>query len=229
MKAKFDELVLKKIEYMKATGNATHEKLDEAFAKTKAIFGGRQRIMITGAAPISPNILSFLRATFCCQIIEGYGQTETTAASFLTDLHDYKAGHIGGTTISQEFKLVSVPEMDYLTDQIVDGVKKVRGEVCLRGPSVIKGYFNNIAQTKETIDEEGWVHTGDIGEIIDGALKLIDRKKNLFKLSQGEYVSPEKIENCYLRVKGICEVVVFGDSLQSHCVGVIVPEPTILK
>lgn len=68
------------------------------------------------------------------------------------------------------------------------------------------------------------MHTGDIGEIIDGALKLIDRKKNLFKLSQGEYVSPEKIENCYLRVKGISEIVVFGDSLSNYTVGVIVPE-----
>ncbi|CAD8069115.1 unnamed protein product [Paramecium primaurelia] len=226
---KFELALAAKIKYFRATGKTTHDQLDEAFVKTRAILGGRQRIMITGAAPISPKILEYLKMTFCCQIIEGYGQTETTAASFLTDFNDPVCGHIGGPTISQEFKLVSVPEMDYLTDQVVDGQKKIRGEVCLRGPSVIKSYFNNVQSTKETIDEEGWVHTGDIGEIVDGALKLIDRKKNLFKLSQGEYVSPEKIENCYLRVKGISEIVVFGDSLSNYCVGVIVPEQTFLK
>ncbi|CAD8092103.1 unnamed protein product [Paramecium sonneborni] len=226
---KFEYALATKINYYRATGKTTHDQLDEAFIKTKAILGGRQRIIITGAAPISPKILEYLKVTFCCQIIEGYGQTETSAASFLTDYNDPLCGHIGGPTISQEFKLISVPEMDYLVDQIIDGQKKIRGEVCLRGPSIIKSYFNNIQATKETINEEGWICTGDIGEIIDGAVKLIDRKKNLFKLSQGEYVSPEKIENCYLRVKGISEIVVFGDSLSNYCVSVIVPEQTFLK
>ncbi|CAD8070693.1 unnamed protein product [Paramecium primaurelia] len=226
---KFEVALAEKIQYYRNTGKTTHDQLDEAFIKTKAIFGGRQRIMITGAAPISAQILEYLKVTLCCQIIEGYGQTETTAASFLTDYYDPVCGHIGGPTTSQEFKLVSVPEMDYLIDQIIDGQKKIRGELCMRGPSIIMSYFNNIQSTKETIDEDGWLYTGDIGEIIDGALKLIDRKKNLFKLSQGEYVSPERIENCYLRVKGISEVVIFGNSICDYCVGVIVPEYTFLQ
>lgn len=74
--------------------------------------------------------------------------------------------------------------MGYLTDDVIDGVKAPRGEVCLRGPSVISGYFMNVVQTKETFDEDGWCHTGDVGLILpNGALKIIDRKKNFFKLA----------------------------------------------
>jgi len=120
--------------------------------------------MITGSAPIPPTILDFLKIAFCCPIIEGYGQTESTAASFLTNFNDSQSGYVGGPTSMNDFKLQDIPEMEYLsTDRDSEGNLTPRGEVCLKGPSVILGYFDKPELTKEAIDENGWLHTGDVG------------------------------------------------------------------
>lgn len=89
-----------------------------------------------------------------------------------------------------------------------------RGEICFRGFNIFQGYFREPEKTAETLDERGWVHTGDIGMILpSGAIKIIDRKKNLFKLSQGEYIAPEKLENAYAEIDIIKQVFIYGDSL----------------
>lgn len=105
-----------------------------------------------------------------------------------------------------------------------------RGEVCTRGPSVFRGYYLDEANTKETVDEEGWNHSGDVGVILpNGALKIVDRKKNIYKLSQGEYIAPEKIENIYLRCPYVAECFIYGDSLRDYNVAVIHPNLDVLQ
>jgi long-chain acyl-CoA synthetase len=105
-----------------------------------------------------------------------------------------------------------------------------RGEICMKGPTIFKGYYKNAEKTAEALDAEGWLHTGDVGAILpNGALKIIDRKKNIFKLSQGEYIAPDKIEGVYGLSELIAEVFIHGDSLQNYVVGIIVPQKNALE
>ena len=114
--------------------------------------------------------------------------------------------------------LEDVPDMNYFaTDKNKNGISCPRGEVLLCGPGVTPGYFKMEEKTNSTIttiNGKQWLHTGDIGVILpNGALKIVDRKKNIFKLSQGEYVAPEKVENIYVKFPYIEECFVHGESL----------------
>lgn len=188
-----------KLEKLESSGDPTHAVYDKlVFNKFKAAVGGKVRFMLTGSAPISKDVLNFLKIALCAPIYEGYGQTETCAASCITFSEDGEAGHVGGVMPYAEAKLVDIPEMDYLSTDTVDGVSYPRGEICFRGSNNFLGYFKLPDKTAEALDEEGWVHTGDIGTILpNGAIKIIDRKKNIFKLAQGEYIAPDKLENAF--------------------------------
>ncbi|XP_033479697.1 long-chain-fatty-acid--CoA ligase 1a isoform X1 [Epinephelus lanceolatus] len=192
------------------------------FRKVQASLGGRVRLMITGAAPVSPTILTFLRAALGCQFYEGYGQTECTAGCSMSVPGDWTAGHVGPPLPCNYIKLVDVAEMNYLA---ANG----EGEVCVKGPNVFLGYLKDPEKTAEAIDEEGWLHTGDIGKWLpNGTLKITDRKKHIFKLAQGEYIAPEKIECVYTLSDPVAQIFVHGDSLQACLVGIVVPDPDCL-
>ncbi|XP_074503844.1 long-chain-fatty-acid--CoA ligase 1-like [Sebastes fasciatus] len=193
------------------------------FWKVQASLGGRVRLMITGAAPISPTVLTFLRAAIGCQFYEGYGQTECTAGCTMTMPGEWNAGHVGAPLPCNSMKLVDVPEMNYLA---VNG----EGEVCVKGPNVFQGYLKDPEKTAEALDADGWLHTGDVGKWLpNGTLKIVDRKKHIFKLAQGEYIAPEKIENVYIRSDAVAQVFVHGDSLQACLIAVVVPDPDFLS
>lgn len=202
------------------------------FKQTKAIFGGRCRFLITSSAPISKDVIDFMKVISCSPMVEGYGQTESTGASFATVYEDAETGTTGGPCASVEFKLVDIPEMNYLsTDKNEKGEDQPRGEICFGGAGVFLGYYKDPVKTNEVLDHDGWLHSGDVGVILahNKALKIIDRKKNIFKLQQGEYVAPEKVENCYLKVRGMTEVFVHGDSLQSYTVAIVVPDKKFIE
>ncbi|KAF7654848.1 hypothetical protein LDENG_00064180 [Lucifuga dentata] len=197
--------------------NSIWDKL--IFHKVQESLGGRVRVMVTGAAPISPSVLNFLRASLGCQIFEAYGQTECTAACTLTVPGDATSGHVGVPLPCNFVKLADVEEMNYFASN-------GEGEVCIKGRNVFKGYLKDPEKTAEALDEDGWLHTGDVGKWLpSGVLKIIDRKKNIFKLAQGEYIAPEKIENVYVRSGPVAQVFVHGDSLQSSLVAIVVPDP----
>jgi len=204
----------------------THSVWDTlVLSKIQQQLGGRVRLMLTGSAPISDKVLEFLRICFACPVVEGYGQTESSAGITSTLLWDTKTGHVGVPFSCNEVKLVDVPEMNYTSKDEVP-----RGEICFRGPNCTPGYFKDPEKTTELIDKKGWLHTGDIGAFLpDGTIKIIDRKKNIFKLSQGEYIAPEKLENVFVQSKWVAQCFVYGDSLKASIVAIVVPDAEVLK
>ncbi|RVE68422.1 hypothetical protein OJAV_G00091250 [Oryzias javanicus] len=199
--------------------NSLWDKL--MFNKIQASMGGNLRFVLTASAPISSTVLSFLRATLGCMIFEGYGQTECTSGCTFSMPGDSSTGHVGAPLPCAMVKVVDIPEMNYYA-------KNGEGEICIRGPSVFRGYLRDPERTAEALDSEGWLHTGDVGQWLkNGSLRIIDRKKHIFKLSQGEYIAPEKIENIYVRSAPVLQVFVHGDSLQSYLVGIVVPDPEV--
>ncbi|KAM6185556.1 long-chain-fatty-acid--CoA ligase 5 [Rhynchocyon petersi] len=192
------------------------------FSKIQANLGGNVRFMVTGAAPISTPVLNFLRAALGCPVFEAYGQTECTAGCTITSSGDWTSGHVGAPVSCNHVKLEDVPDMNYFS-------VNNEGEICIRGTNVFKGYLKDPEKTEEVLDKDGWLHTGDIGRWLpNGTLKIIDRKKNIFKLAQGEYIAPEKIENIYIRSRPVSQMFVHGDSLRSSLVGIVVPDPDVL-
>ncbi|EEF45375.1 long chain acyl-CoA synthetase 6, peroxisomal [Ricinus communis] len=196
------------------------------FDKIKAKLGGRVRFIASGASPLSPDVMEFLKICFGGRVSEGYGMTETSCVISAMEEGDNLTGHVGSPNPACEIKLVDVPEMSYTSDD----QPYPRGEICVRGPIVFQGYHKDEAQTRDVIDEDGWLHTGDIGLWLpEGRLKIIDRKKNIFKLAQGEYIAPEKIENVYAKCRFIAQCFVYGDSLNSALVAIVAVDQDTLK
>ncbi|KAM1025171.1 hypothetical protein FF1_038319 [Malus domestica] len=189
------------------------------FSKVKQGLGGRVRLILSGAAPLSTHVEAFLRVVACAHVLQGYGLTETCAGTFVSLPNELSMlGTVGPPVPNVDVCLESVPEMGY--DALSD---TPRGEVCVRGNTLFSGYYKREDLTKEVMID-GWFHTGDVGEWQpDGSLKIIDRKKNIFKLSQGEYVAVENLENIYGLFSDIDAIWVYGNSFESFLVAVVNP------
>lgn len=215
-----------KLHNLKYKAEYTHSMYDKIiFNKMKSALGGNVRVMFTGSAPISVEVIDFLKIAFSAPIFEGYGQTEGCGAEFSTVAYDGQAGHIGGPFMQNEFKLVDIPEMKYTSeDRNEKGELQPRGELWVRGPNVIPGYYKLDDKNVETFTKDGWLMSGDVVMVVqpENRVMIIDRKKNIFKLSQGEYIAPDKLESVYKDAhECITEVCVYGDSLKSCLVAVI--------
>uniref|UniRef100_A0A0C9RQP3 Long-chain-fatty-acid--CoA ligase n=1 Tax=Wollemia nobilis TaxID=56998 RepID=A0A0C9RQP3_9CONI len=195
------------------------------FSKVKQGLGGRVRLILSGAAPLARHIEEFLKVVSCSHVLQGYGLTETCAGSFVSLPNVMSMlGTVGPPVPNIDTCLESVPEMGY------DALSETpRGEVCVRGKTLFSGYYKRDDLTNEVMTD-GWFHTGDIGEWqTDGALKIIDRKKNIFKLSQGEYVAVENIENVYGLCSTIDSIWIYGNSFESFLVAIAVPNQQALE
>ena len=175
----FERAVDSKTYYLKTQGEFKHGLYDKlVFKKITQLLGGNLQSILTASAPISGEVLTFFKVALGIHIFEVYGQTETLGPASLTLKQDPTAGHVGGIFPAMKIRLKDVAEMGYLSTD-----NPPRGEIQFYGSNLFNGYFKNPEKTKETIDEEGWVTSGDVGIIYpNGSLKLIDRAKNIFKL-----------------------------------------------
>jgi long-chain acyl-CoA synthetase len=174
------------------------------YSKIRELFGGNLQGIVSGGAALSPEIFKFMNAIgFIC--VQGYGLTETSPVITVQTPGAMRIGTSG--------KAISGVEVKIAED----------GEILTRGPHVMKGYYKNEEQTKEVLTDDGWFKTGDIGKIDeDGYLFITDRKKSMFKLSTGKYVSPQNVENQILNSGYIDQLVVIGYQ-KKFCSALIVP------
>jgi long-chain acyl-CoA synthetase len=180
------------------------------YSKLKERTGGRMRFFVSGGAALAREFGEFFEAVGLT-IIEGYGLTETSPVISVNRLNDYRFGTVGKPVRGVEVKIAG------------------DGEILTRGPNIMKGYWNNPQATKEMIDSEGWLHTGDIGVLdAEGFLHITDRKKHLFVSSGGKNIAPQPIENLFLGSKYIEQFMLIGDR-RMFLTALIVPDFEALK
>ncbi len=180
------------------------------FGKILERTGGRIRFFVSGGAALSKELAEFFEIVGI-HIIEGYGMTESSPVISVNRVYDYKFGTVG--------KLIPGIEVKIAAD----------GEILTRGPHVMKGYWNNPEATREILDNDGWLHTGDIGQFDpDGFLVITDRKKHIFVSSGGKNIAPQHIESVFLRSKFIDQFILIGDK-RMFLTALIVPDFEALK
>jgi len=195
------------------------------FNKMRDAIGGRVRFIVSGGAPLSKECGEFLKVCFGVPVIQGYGLTETTAAVSIGELDDPTAfSNVGPAFCSVQWKLVDVPEMNYLhTDP------EPRGEIWVRGPGICLGYYKNPTETAEDF-VDGWFKTGDIGRVNkNGTLAIIDRKKNLIKPPHGEYIAVERLESSYKNCPMVSNILVYASESYNEVIALIQPNKLSLE
>jgi long-chain acyl-CoA synthetase len=195
------------------------------FKKLREATGGRLRITMNGGGPVSTETREFISIGLAPMIM-GYGLTETTAMGCLQSLSEWNLDTLGAMPSSIEIKLVDFPDAGYLASN----KPHPQGEIWIRGPSVMAGYHDNAKETDEAISPDGWLRTGDIGEFNGaGHLRIIDRKKNLVKSLNGEYIAIEKLESVYRSTPVVANICVYADASQAKPVAIVVAAEPALR
>ncbi|KAH8691114.1 putative AMP-binding enzyme [Talaromyces proteolyticus] len=210
-----------------STATEKHIIYDRIWTKKVASALGldRARLMASGSAPLDPTVHNFLRVATSANFVQGYGLTETYAQGVTQNPEDRSVSNCGGVVPAIEACLVSLPDMEYF----VDDKPYPRGELLLRGNNVFKEYFKNPEETASAFTEDGWFRTGDVCMIDElGRFKIIDRRKNVLKLAQGEYISPERLEGILTAEHTyLAQAYVHGDSLQTCLIGIFGVQPDV--
>lgn len=214
-----------KLERLHRDGDYTHPIWDRLWSnKIRNKLGLDQaRTFVTGSAPMAQENIELLKVALSVELVQGYGLTETMGGVSVCAQGDNSAGSVGPVASTTEVRLRDLPDYNYSSSD----KPHPRGEIMIRGPQVFMGYYKNEDATKEAIDEDGWFHTGDVGMIDNlGRLYVIDRVKNFFKLAQGEYVGPERIEALYQSSSAlIAQIFIEGNSLETYLVAVVGVNP----
>lgn len=190
-----------------------------------AALGGRVRLIVSGGAPILPEVYDFLATAITPNIVNGYGLTEVAASVSVSEIITTNGLDIGAVSLTSQVKLRAVENLKYEPRG-----SPMCGEVLIKGPHVFKGYYKDEKLTKEVLDEDGWFASGDIGTITsNGSLQIIDRAKQLIKLSQGEYISLTSLTDIYSHTDGIQNVFIFADSHQDSPLAVVVPDTKLIE
>lgn len=180
------------------------------YSKVRQFFGGRFIMAVSGGAPLSKDIAEFF-SSLSLIVLEGYGLTETSPVVCANRVHQRKLGTVGKPIPGVEVKLA--PD----------------GELLVRGPNVMKGYYKMDKETKEVLEPDGWLHTGDVAEIdSEGFVRIVDRKKDLLVTAGGKNVAPQPIENMLKTFPIIGDVCVVGDK-KKFISALIVPNPEEVK
>ena len=217
-----------KLENYKKYGIINHAIYDQLiFKKIRAMFGNKLKTILCASAPMPKELADDFKVFLSIPIIEGLGMTELSGSAFCTSYHDLTNFTAGGVTGGAKMIIKSVPDLGYSIDDVIDGVNCPAGEICLKGPLIFKGYYKNDEENAKAFDKDGYFHTGDVGRIypnFGNGLKIVDRVKEIFKLSQGEYIIPAKLESVYSKSTFIQQIMIYGNSSMNNIIAIICPE-----
>lgn len=187
----------------------------------------RMKTFVSGAAPLDPSLHNFLRAAWSAEVCQGYGLTEGYASTTVQQAGDLTTSNVGSLLPCVEACLLSIPDMEYyVTDKPFP-----RGELLIRGNTLMSGYYKDPEETAKSFTEDGWFKTGDVCTVdAMGHFKIIDRRKNVLKLAQGEYIAPERLEGVYLSACNYLSAAwVHGDSDKTFPVAIFGIQPDVFS
>ncbi len=199
------------------------EKL--VFSKIKANLGGKIKMIISGGGPLPQHVGEFF-GNLGIRVMEGYGLTETSPFVCVNEFDRQVFGTVGRIAPGNIVCLKNPDTGEIITEQTYDSqdldFESEEGEICIKGPNVMMGYWNKPEETAKVIDADGWFHTGDIGKFYKGNLKITDRIKNMIVNAYGKNIYPAPVENVYLRSNKIEQIFLIGDK-REHLTAIVIP------